>query len=77
MEINDFISHVAAQYDDVEENEFSPDTKFKEFDEWCSLTALSIIAEIAATYSVRLKGSDMRQVNTIQELFDVVQSKLR
>ncbi len=76
MEIKDFIANFAAQFDDTEESVFTAETKFRELDEWSSLLALSIIAMVDEEYDVQLKGDEMRSANTIQELFDLVESKL-
>lgn len=75
MEINDFIKNLAEQFEEVELEEFTPETKFQEFDEFSSLTVLSIIAMADDEYEVRLKADDVRSVNTVQELYDLVQSK--
>lgn len=75
MEINDFIKNLAEQFEEVELEDFTPETKFQEFDEFSSLTVLSIIAMADDEYEVRLKADDVRSVNTVQELFDLVQSK--
>lgn len=75
MEIKDFIENLAEQFDDVEATELLPETKFKEFDEWSSLTALSIIAMVDDEYGITLKGDDIRNATTIQELFDIAQAK--
>lgn len=76
MEIKEFISNFAAQFDDTEESVFKSETKFRELDEWSSLMALSIIAMIDEEYDVQLKGEEMRSANTIQELFNLIASKL-
>lgn len=76
MELTDFISNFAAQFDDTEESVFTAETKFRELDEWSSLLALSIIAMVDEEYDVQLKGEEMRSANTIQELFDLVASKI-
>lgn len=75
MELNQFISHFAAQFDDTDPNEFTADTKFREIDEWSSLIALSIIAMTDEEYSVVLKGEDIRNAQTIRDLFETI--KLR
>lgn len=51
------------------------DTKFKELDEWSSLTALSIIAMVDDEYDVIIKGNDILKAETIQDLFEIVQKK--
>ena len=76
MEIKDFISNFAAQFDDTEESAFNAETKFHELEEWSSLVALSIIAMVDEEYDVQLKGEEMRSANTIQDLYNLVESKI-
>lgn len=76
MEIQDFIAHIAEQYDEVEVNDFNENTEFKKNDEWSSLTALSILAMIGDEYGVKLKGEEMRQARTINDLYRIVVSKM-
>lgn len=76
MEIKNFISNFASQFDETEESVFTAETKFRELDEWSSLLALSIIAMVDEEYDVQLKGDEMRSANTIQELFNLVESKI-
>ena len=66
----------ADQFENTEASVFTPETKFRELDEWSSLLALSILAMVDEEYDVQLKGEEMRATNTIQELFDLVDSKL-
>ena len=72
MNIQEFIGNFAAQFDDTDEALITPDTKFKQLDEWSSLTALSFIAMVDDEYDVILKGNDIINSETIQELFDIV-----
>lgn len=75
MEIKDFIEHFAEQFDDTDASEFKPETIFKDLDEWSSLIALSVIAMVDEEYEVTLKGEDIRNSNTIEDLFNLVNSK--
>lgn len=75
MEIKDFVVNFAEQFEDTPIEVFSPETKFRELDEWSSLLALSIIAMIDEEYDITLKGDDMRKANTIEELFNIVSEK--
>ena len=76
MEINDFITKFATQFDDTDASEFTLETKFKELDEWSSLTALSIIAMADEEYGVKIKGDDIRDSTTINDLFERVKSRI-
>jgi acyl carrier protein len=75
MDIQEFIENFAAQFDDTDEALFTAETKFKELDEWSSLTALSIIAMVDDEYDVIIKGNDITNSDTIQDLFNVVVKK--
>ncbi|OUP09325.1 acyl carrier protein [Mediterranea sp. An20] len=75
MELKDFIEKFAEQFDNVDVNELTPETKFKELGEWSSLMSLSIIAMADEEYDVRIKGSDIQAVDTINDLFMLIQSK--
>ena len=74
MEIKEFIENFAAQFDDTDASVFAGNTKFRELDEWSSLMALSIIAMVDEEYDVTLKGDEMRQAETIEDLFNIVKS---
>lgn len=76
MELQDFIQHFAEQFDETEVMAFKADTEFKLLDEWSSLSALSIIAMIDDEYNVTVKGEDIRISVTIEDLFNIVRSKL-
>ena len=75
MEIKEFIEHFAEQFDDTDASEFKTETIFKDLDEWSSLIALSVIAMVDEEYEVTLKGEDIRNSNTIEDLFNLVKSK--
>lgn len=76
MEIKTFIENFADQFEDTDASVFAAETKYRELDEWSSLIALSILAMVDEEYDVQLKGEEMRGTNTIQELYDLVASKL-
>jgi acyl carrier protein len=76
MEIKSFIQNFADQFEDTDASVFTAETKYRELDEWSSLIALSILAMVDEEYDVQLKGEEMRATNTIQELYDLVSSKL-
>lgn len=75
MEIKEFIENFAAQFDDTDASVFKAETVFKELDEWSSLIALSVIAMVDEEYDVTIKGDDIRNSNTIEDLFNAVKAK--
>lgn len=76
MEIKNFIENFADQFDDTEANALSAETKFKELDEWSSLIALSVIAMVYEEYEITIKGDDIRNSETIEDLFNAVKAKM-
>ncbi len=74
MELQKFIENVKEQFEDAPED-FGTDTHFRELDEWSSLVSLSIIAMVDDEYGVVIKAADLRNANTVGELFEIVKSK--
>lgn len=75
MNINEFIEHFAEQFEETDASEFKAETNFHDLDEWSSLTALSIIAMVDEEYDVTLKGNDIQNSQTIEELYNLVISR--
>lgn len=75
MTLDEFVSAFAAEFDDTPEESFNADTRYKELDEWSSLVALSIISMVDDEMDKRLTGADLRSCSTIEELFNLVESK--
>ena len=53
-----------------------PDTVFKELEEWTSILALSLIAMVDEVYDVTLDTDDIRNANTLEELYCAIQQKI-
>jgi len=75
MELKTFIQDFSDLFDETDPSEIKADTVFKELDEWSSLIALSVIAMVDEEYDVTLKGNDIRNCNTVEDLFNIVLSK--
>ena len=76
MELNEFVQNFADQFDETDASVFTPETRFRDIEEWSSLIGLSIIAMVDDEYDVTLKGVDIMTSNTIQDIFEKVQAKL-
>lgn len=76
MDIKEFIQNFADQFDEIDVETLSAETKFRELEEWSSMIALGVMAMVDDEYDVQLKADEMRKTTTIQELFDLVSSKL-
>ena len=72
----DFIVNFAEQFDDIENVELTADTRFRDIEGYTSLVALMIITMVDEESNVTISGDDMRSVNTIGELYNLVESRL-
>jgi len=70
--IEDFSTKLA---DIMEVDQVRPEDVLKEFGEWDSLTVLSVISMIHGCHGVSLSASDIRHVDTVQALHDLVSIK--
>ena len=75
MTLNEFIKKFAEEFDDTPMSDFTADTKYRQLDEWSSLSGLSIISMIDEEFDKQITGADLRSVLTIEELYNLVKSK--
>lgn len=61
----------------LENEEINENTKFRELDEWDSLAALSTISTIDDEFGVTINNKDLRSVETVSELYDLVVSRVQ
>ena len=74
--LEEFIVLFAEQFDETDASNFSASTIFHELDEYSSIIALSIIAMVDEEFDVTLKGDDMRAAVTIEDLYNIIKSKV-
>jgi len=75
MELKNFVENFAAQFDETDAAVFKPETEFKKLEEWSSLMAMSIIAMIDEEYDVVIKGEDVRNAKTVEDLYEIMKAK--
>lgn len=75
MTLDEFVARFAEEFDETPAEQFVPSTDFKGLDEWGSLTALSIIAMVDEEFEKRITGADLRSVKTLEELYNLIQTK--
>lgn len=76
MDITEFVERFIEVYDDAENIALTPNSYYKELEEYSSLTALSIIAFIDEHFDVEITGKDIRETDTIQDLYDRIFEKV-
>jgi acyl carrier protein len=75
MNLDEFVTKFAEEFDETPTEQFKADTVFKSLDEWGSLTALSIVAMVDEEFEKSITGADLRSVATIQDLYNLIMSK--
>ena len=76
MDFDFFIEQFKEQFDETDMSLFHRETDFKNLPEWSSLTALSIIAMVDQNFRIRINGDDIRSAKTIEDLFQIIISKI-
>ncbi len=73
MSKEDFVQAFAEL---LENEDISVNTIFRELDEWDSLAALSTISTIDDEFGITINNKDLRSIETVGELYDLVVSRL-
>lgn len=74
--MEEFIKNFANQWDDTEAEVFTPECEFHELEEWSSLVGLAILNMIVKKYGVKVAPAELKAAVTIQDVYNLVQSKL-
>lgn len=75
MEIQEFVANFANQFDDTEIEIFNSETRFRDLEEWSSLIGLAVLNMIAKKYEVKVTPAELKSVETIEALYNLVASK--
>lgn len=73
--LEEFVELFAEQFDETDSSLIKADTKFRELDEWSSLIGLSIIAMADEEFDVALKGDDVKNSETVEDIYQKIVAK--
>jgi acyl carrier protein len=74
--LEEFVALFAEQFDDTDPSEITATTAFRDLDEYSSLIGLSLIAMVDEEFDVALKGDDVKNSVTVEDLYNKVIEKL-
>lgn len=74
--LEEFVALFAEQFDETDANEIQASTVFHDLDEYSSLIGLSIIAMVDEEFDIALKGEDVRNAVTVEDLYNTVIRKI-
>ena len=74
--LDEFVALCAELFDNTDASEITATTAFHELDGWSSLVALSLIGMIAEEFNIGLKGNDIKNAVTLEDLYHRIIDKL-
>ncbi len=75
MTLEEFTRALELEFEEIQPGTISPETNYREIEGWSSMHALIVIAFIDNHYDIILSASDLKQTNTIKDLYLIVQQK--
>lgn len=75
MGIDIFANKFREQFIDGDSITVLPETAFRQLPSWDSLTGMSVLVMIQDEYGVEITDEELKQTNTVEELFNVVNRK--
>lgn len=75
VSIEEFTSQLAAEFEDIDPNTITPSTNYREIKNWSSMYALIIIAFVDANFDVQLNAENLKNSQTIKDIYDIIISK--
>lgn len=73
--IEEFVELFGELFDDIDVSGFTPETDFRDNDEWSSLIGLSVIAMVDDEFDVTLVGDDIKNSKTIADIYNRIIAK--
>lgn len=75
MNIEEFTKKLGEEFEDALPGTITPDTNYRSIKGWSSMHALIIIAFVDANFNIILTGSDIKNAESIRDLYKIVQEK--
>lgn len=75
VSIAEFTSQLASEFEDIDPSTITPETNYREIKNWSSMYALIIIAFVDANYDVQLNAENLKNSQTIKDIYDIIISK--
>lgn len=68
-----FLENFYELLEETDRDAITPDTEFKNLDEWNSMTALMLIAMFDEQYETKLNGDSINKATTLTDLYQLTQ----
>ncbi len=75
-EIIEQVNSMLAEEFEIEESEFTPEASLKETLQLDSINLVDLIALVQMTYKITIPVSDLKQIQTFNNLYDYIEQHL-
>lgn len=75
MNIHEFTKKLEVELEGIDPGSLTPETVYRGLKNWSSMHALIIIAFIDLNFDITLNAQDLKNTQTVKDLYDLVQSK--
>ena len=75
MTIDEFAQKVEKEFDELAPGSLEPNKPVEELMEWSSMNLLLLLSFVKTEFGVNLSARELKKCETLQELYDVIQSK--
>ena len=76
MTIEDFITRIEEEFDDLEPGALKPESNFREVFEWNTINALILIALVKTNYDVVINAEDITKSKSVNDLYKIVAARI-
>ena len=74
MDINEFMANFAEELEIENAEALTPDTNFRDLEEWSSLSVMVFIAFADENFDKQVGDKQIAECNTIQDLYNLVKA---
>ena len=76
MNIDEFITHIEEEFEDIEPGTLKPTSVFREGFEWNSINALILIAMVKTEYDVTINAEDIANSKTVEDIYRIIEARV-
>lgn len=76
IELNKFIQNIASALEDESIKELGINVKLEDIEGWDSFAIMTVIAMIDEEYNLIVSGYEISKIDSLQQLFDLIQSRM-
>lgn len=76
MDIQELISLIENEFEEIEAGTLSSSSSIRDMDGWSSMHALLLIALVDNHYDILLTGEELKNITTINDLYQIILKRI-